>query len=126
MAELRGEAKQKYVADLFSRIAGRYDLMNDIMTAGLHRRWKQHTARVAASGLRGNSLDVATGTGDLAIALSRRSEIEHSVGVDLLPEMLTIGKAKARAKGLAHRTTLLLGDALALPFPDSTFICASP
>ena len=80
MAGLKGEAKQKYVADLFSRIAGRYDLMNDIMTAGLHRRWKQQAARVAASGLRGKSLDVATGTGDLAMALSRRPEIEHSRG----------------------------------------------
>ena len=125
MAGLKGEAKQKYVADLFSRIAGRYDLMNDLMTAGLHRRWKQQTARVAASGLRGKSLDVATGTGDLAMALSRRPEIEHSVGVDLLPEMIALGKAKVKAKGLAQRTTLILGDALALPFSDGTFACAT-
>ena len=125
MAELKGEAKRKYVADLFSRIAGRYDLMNDLMTAGLHRRWKQHTARLAASGLQGNSLDVATGTGDLAIALARRPEIAHSVGVDLLPEMLALGKAKARAKGLANNITLILGDALELPFPDGTFACAT-
>ena len=125
MAGLKGEAKQKYVADLFSRIAGRYDLMNDLMTAGLHRRWKQQTARVASSGLQGKSLDVATGTGDLAMALSRRPEIEHSVGVDLLPEMIALGKAKAEAKGLAQRTTLMLGDALSLPFPDGTFACAT-
>ena len=65
MAELEGEARQRYVAELFTRIAGRYDLMNDLMTVGQHRRWKEQTARITASGLRGRSLDIATGTGDL-------------------------------------------------------------
>ena len=65
MAGLKGPAKQKYVADLFARIARRYDLMNDLMTAGLHRRWKGRTARLTAEGLEGIALDVATGTGDL-------------------------------------------------------------
>ena len=125
MADLEGEARQRYVADLFTRIAARYDLMNDLMTAGQHRRWKEQTARITASGLRGRSLDVATGTGDLALALSRRPEIEHSVGVDLLPRMIALGAAKAEAKGLANRTTLLVGDALQLPFPDGSFACAT-
>ena len=125
MADLKGEAKQKHVADLFARIAGRYDLMNDLMTAGLHRRWKQQTARLTARGVQGYSLDIATGTGDLALALSRRPEIEHSVGVDLLPEMIALGKAKAGSRGLTDRTTLLLGDALRLPFPDGAFACAT-
>lgn len=125
MAQLKGEAKQQYVADLFSRIAGRYDFMNDLMTAGMHRRWKKQTARLAASGLQGTSLDIATGTGDLALALARRPEIDHSVGVDLLPEMLALGRVKARASGLAGKTTLLLGDALKLPFPDGSFACAT-
>ena len=125
MAELKGAAKQQYVAELFSRIAGRYDLMNDLMTAGLHRRWKRQTARLAAKGLNGKALDIATGTGDLALALSRCPGIDHAVGVDLLPEMVVRGRNKARAKGLASGTTLLLGDALRLPFPGGSFACAT-
>ena len=125
MAELTGQAKQRYVADLFARIAGRYDLMNDLMTGGLHRRWKRETARLATRGLEGRALDIATGTGDLALALSRRPEVAYAVGVDLLPEMVALGRAKARAKGLAVNTTLMLADALRLPFPDGAFACAT-
>ncbi len=125
MAQLTGEAKQRYVADLFTRIAGRYDFMNDLMTAGLHRRWKQQTAGLTSKGLSGMSLDIATGTADLALALARRPEIEHSVGLDLLPNMLALGRAKAQALGLADKTTLILGDALELPFPDGSFACAT-
>lgn len=125
MAELRGEAKQHYVADLFARIAPRYDLMNTLITGGMHRRWRQKTAQATAQGLQGKALDIATGTGDLALALARRPEIDHSVGIDLLPEMLVLAQAKARTRGLASRTTLLIGDALALPFPDHTFACAT-
>ena len=125
MAELKGAEKQKYVADLFTRIADRYDLMNDLMTAGQHRRWKEQTAQITAKGLHGKSLDVATGTGDLALALSRRPAIEHSVGIDLLPNMVALGAAKAEAKGLNDRTTLLVGDALQLPFQSGSFACAT-
>ncbi len=125
MAQLEGEAKQEYVAGLFARIARRYDLMNDLMTFGQHRRWKQHTARLTAKGLQGKSLDIATGTGDLALALSRQPGIEHSIGLDLLPEMISLGFAKIRTQGLSARTTMMLGDALHLPFPDGSFACAT-
>ena len=125
MAQLEGDAKQKYVAVLFARIASRYDLMNDLMTLGQHRRWKQHTARLTAQGLRGISLDIATGTGDLARALSRQPGIEHSIGLDLLPEMISLGRAKLRSRDLAAKTTMMLGDALRLPFPDESFACAT-
>ncbi len=125
MAELKGEAKQTYVSDMFARIAGRYDLMNDLMTGGMHRRWKRKTAQLTAVGLRGPALDVATGTGDLALALARRPEVDHAVGVDLLREMITLARSKARTSGLSSKTTLLVGDALALPFADGYFACAT-
>lgn len=125
MAELWGEAKQHYVADMFARIAGRYDLMNTLMTGGMHRRWREKTARVTAQGLEGKALDVATGTGDLAFALIRRPGIDHAVGVDFVPEMIVLAQAKARTRGLAGETSLIVGDALALPFPDASFACAT-
>ena len=125
MAELTGEAKQRYVADLFASIAGRYDLMNNLMTGGRHLSWKRKTAQLAAHGLTGRALDVATGTGDLALALAQCPQIEQAVGVDILPQMVALAQEKARAKGRAAKTVLLLGDAMELPFPDSSFACAT-
>ena len=125
MAQLEGAAKQRYVAALFARIANRYDLMNDLMTGGQHRRWKRRTAKLTAAGLQGKALDIATGTGDLALALARRPEIQHAVGVDLLPGMIALSRAKAQASGLAGTTSLLLGDAVDLPFPNGAFACAT-
>lgn len=125
MAELKGQAKQRYVAEMFARIAGRYDLLNTLMTGGLHLRWKHRTARLTAKGLTGTALDVATGTGDLALSLARCPGIEHAIGVDFLPEMIALAEAKAKAKGLAGQATFMVGDAHALPFPDGSFVCAT-
>ena len=125
MANLSGEAKQTYVADLFARIAGRYDLMNSLMTGGMHHRWKRLTARTTAAGLAGPALDIATGTGDLAFALARQPGITTAVGVDLLPEMLTLARAKREKIAHARNSVFLQGDALRLPFPDEIFACAT-
>jgi demethylmenaquinone methyltransferase/2-methoxy-6-polyprenyl-1,4-benzoquinol methylase len=125
MAQLKGEAKQQYVAGLFVRISRRYDLMNTLMTAGMHHHWKRRTAQLAAQGLQGKALDIATGTGDLALALERRPEIVQSVGVDLLPEMLNLAQEKARARHNGNRPSFIVGDALGLPFADNAFACAT-
>lgn len=125
MANLSGDAKQSYVADLFARIAGRYDLMNSLMTGGMHHRWKRATARFTSDGLTGSSLDIATGTGDLAYALSRLPGIESSVGIDFLPEMIVQAQGKKKRKTESKGVSFLVGDALALPFPDGTFACAT-
>ena len=126
MAHLRGNDKRQYVAEMFARISPRYDLMNSLMTGGLHHRWKRETARFTAAGLHGAALDVATGTGDLAFALARCPGIDRAVGVDLLSEMLTIAAGKpAAANGGASPTAFAKGDALRLPFADHTFVCAT-
>ena len=119
MAHLRGDDKRRYVAELFARISPRYDLMNSLMTGGLHHRWKRDTARLASAGQVGPALDVATGTGDLAFALARCPGIAAVVGVDLLPEMLRLAAAKLPAAGDRQRRSapvhFVVGDALRLP-----------
>ena len=125
MAELKGAEKQRYVASLFSRIAGRYDLMNDLMTLGMHRRWKRQTAALAVSGLNGPAIDVCSGTGDLALELALRPEVDHAVGLDLLRSMVTRAGAKVLDRGLSGSVTLMTGDALSLPFADGSFVCAT-
>lgn len=130
MAELRGDEKRVYVADLFARIAGRYDLMNTLMTGGMHHRWKRRTAAATSDGLAGPALDIATGTGDLAFALAKRPGVSMSIGVDLLPEMISLANGKRdrgrrESPGKRSRVGFLLGDALALPFPDNSFACAT-
>lgn len=126
MAHLSGDEKRRYVAEMFARISPRYDLMNWLMTGGLHHRWKRATARLTAGTAAGSALDVATGTGDLAFALADCANITEVVGVDLLTEMLTIG-SRRRASGSGSRKTVqfIQGDALRLPFPNDTFIGAT-
>ena len=123
MVEMQDEAKRRYVADMFSRIAPRYDLMNTMMTGGMHHRWRSVTVKVATRGLEGAALDMATGTGDLSFALARARGISRVVGLDLLPEMVSRARAKAHLRGLGDGVQFMVGDALSLPFPDNTFAC---
>lgn len=125
VVELKGEAKVRYVAEMFRRIAARYDRLNAIMTLGMHRRWRRLAARLAAAGLEGDALDIATGTGDLALALLQQPRVHQAVGLDLVAEMLHLAHAKAMRQGMGTRLTLVQGDALRLPFVDGRFACAT-
>ena len=122
---LHAAEQRRYIADLFARIAPRYDVMNTLMTGGLHRRWRGAAARIATLGLEGIALDVATGTGDLALVLARRPGNTGAVGLDLLPQMVVRARAKSRKKGLNRAVGFLVGDSLSLPFPDGEFACAT-
>ena len=122
MVELRGAEKRRYVADLFTRISRRYDLMNTLMTFGMDRRWRRAAAKVATEGLEGPALDVASGTGGLALELGRIRDSTRVVGLDLLEPMVSLAAKKA---GHSTRVTFVVGDALSLPFPDDTFSCVT-
>jgi demethylmenaquinone methyltransferase/2-methoxy-6-polyprenyl-1,4-benzoquinol methylase len=110
--------KRAYVREMFARIAPRYDLLNRLMTFGMDQRWRVRAARLA---VRENpapfALDLATGTGDFAIAIQSVAPRARVIGLDLVYEML----AHAQAKNDARAIPLLTGDALALPFPAHTF-----
>lgn len=111
--------KATYVSRMFARIAPRYDLMNRLMTGGRDQAWRRRVARLAALPPGGRVLDVATGTGDIALALARRYPGARVVGADFSFEMMQTGRPKLA--GLDGRVTLAAGDALRLPFPDDSF-----
>jgi demethylmenaquinone methyltransferase/2-methoxy-6-polyprenyl-1,4-benzoquinol methylase len=115
-----GTLQDAQVRAMFDRIAGVYDLMNSVMTAGLHHRWRQRAADLAELAPGGRALDVATGTGDLAIELaSRVGPSGEVVGSDFSDGMLERARRKAPQLRWEH------ADALALQYPDDGFDAAT-
>ncbi|MDQ3587572.1 MAG: ubiquinone/menaquinone biosynthesis methyltransferase [Actinomycetota bacterium] len=112
-----GTLPESQVRAMFDRVARVYDRMNSVMTAGLDRRWRERAATLARVGPGSRALDVATGTGDLALELERRGATV--TGLDFSEEMLRI----ARQKGPG--TTWRAGNALELPFGDDQFDAAT-
>jgi demethylmenaquinone methyltransferase / 2-methoxy-6-polyprenyl-1,4-benzoquinol methylase len=110
---------------MFDRIAGLYDRMNSVMTAGLHHAWRRRAADLAELSPGSRAIDVATGTGDLALELADRvAPAGEVVGVDFAEKMLELARAKAAAHG-ATRVRFQSGNALALDFPDAAFDAAT-
>jgi demethylmenaquinone methyltransferase / 2-methoxy-6-polyprenyl-1,4-benzoquinol methylase len=119
-ARAPGTLDEPQVRAMFDRIASFYDVMNSVMTAGLHHRWRARAADLAAVGSGARALDVATGTGDLAIELARRVGPEGEVvGSDFSEEMLALARRKAPALRFEW------GNALELPYPDDGFDAAT-
>ena len=105
---------------MFDRIAGVYDLMNGVMTAGLHHRWRSRAADLAGAGAGDRVLDVATGTGDLAVELARRvGPTGEVVGMDFSEGMLELARRKAPQLRFEQ------GDAQALAYADDEFDAAT-
>ena len=116
--------KAERVRAVFSSVAGKYDLMNDLMSLGVHRLWKQFA--LSLTGLRPGqrALDVAGGTGDLAIGLARQVGKSGLVVLsDVNREMLDAGRDRLLDAGFAGNVHCLLADAERLPFADGSFDC---
>ncbi len=125
MALAAEREKARYVREMFTRIARRYDLMNSLMTFGRHQAWRRAAARMAEPQPGGLALDVAIGTGDLARALLAETSVRRVIGVDFSDGMLKVGREKLRRLDSGRRVSLVIGDALRLPFPDKTFACVA-
>jgi demethylmenaquinone methyltransferase/2-methoxy-6-polyprenyl-1,4-benzoquinol methylase len=125
LSELKGADKAHYVGRMFARIVPRYDLMNKVMTGGMDRRWRKETARLAAPPTGGWALDIAAGTGDLALSLAAGPAKPDVVALDFCVEMLGVARQKAMKRGVGTEVGFVCGDALQLPFDDDTFHCAT-
>jgi demethylmenaquinone methyltransferase/2-methoxy-6-polyprenyl-1,4-benzoquinol methylase len=110
---------------MFDGIAHRYDLLNRLLSLGLDRRWRRRTVRELALGPDARVLDVATGTGDLALDLAESGSGVAVVGLDPAPRMLELARHKAEAEGLALRVRFVVGSAESLPFADGEFDAAT-
>ena len=116
--------KAEAVRAMFTRIAGRYDLMNSLMTGGRHHAWRRVATAAVAQAPPGPALDLATGTGDFAFALREAYPRRFVVGADFSEAMLRHADVKRKARGEGG-VALLAADALALPFADRTFACVT-
>jgi demethylmenaquinone methyltransferase/2-methoxy-6-polyprenyl-1,4-benzoquinol methylase len=101
---------------MFDRIAARYDAMNRVLSLGMDRGWRRRTVRALQLGERPRVLDLATGTGDLAIDIARMHPGAEVIGLDPSLQMLAIARAKLVRRGLAGRVSLVRGDAQHLPY----------
>ena len=110
---------------MFDRIAPRYDFVNRVLSLGLDVRWRRRVVRALALGERPRVLDLATGTGDLAIAIARACPGATVVGVDPSEGMLAIGRTKLARRGLDARVTLEVGDAQHLSYASCAFDAAT-
>lgn len=124
--QVRWDEKVRRVGAVFDSVAGKYDVMNDVMSLGIHRLWKRYALEL--SGVRKGSrvLDLAGGTGDLAARLARMAGPEGEVVLaDINAAMLEVGRARLLDQGIAGNVRFVQANAECLPFPDNHFDCVT-
>jgi demethylmenaquinone methyltransferase/2-methoxy-6-polyprenyl-1,4-benzoquinol methylase len=115
------ESKKKQVEKMFDKIAFRYDFLNHFLSAGIDVGWRKKAIKKLRSLNPKSVLDVATGTGDMAILASKLLSAEKIIGIDISEGMLDIGKKKIEKLGLQQRIELLKGDSETIIFDDNSF-----
>ncbi|MEO0748074.1 MAG: bifunctional demethylmenaquinone methyltransferase/2-methoxy-6-polyprenyl-1,4-benzoquinol methylase UbiE [Pseudomonadota bacterium] len=115
------DQKAGRVRGVFGSVASKYDIMNDVMSVGIHRLWKDAMMDWLAPRPGQRLLDVAGGTGDIAFRFLKRAGEGHATVLDLTEEMLIEGRQRAEAEDMGESLSWLVGDAMALPFKNNTF-----
>jgi demethylmenaquinone methyltransferase/2-methoxy-6-polyprenyl-1,4-benzoquinol methylase len=113
-------SKKAQVAEMFNNIAGRYDFLNHFLSLGIDKGWRRKAIAEVAKARPANILDVATGTGDMAIAAAALHP-DKITGVDIADQMLEVGRKKIDARGLGGMITLQTGDSESMPFETGSF-----
>jgi len=121
--DIRAERKRR-IQEMFQAIAGRYDLLNHLLSAGVDVYWRRRALALVRHPRPDRVLDLATGTADFALA-ALRLRPRRIVGIDVASNMIHLGAAKLSRRGMAGKILLLGGDAEALPFPDGSFDVAT-
>ena len=121
MREVREDEKAGLVHGVFTNVASKYDVMNDVMSVGIHRLWKDAMMDWLAPRDGQRLLDVAGGTGDIAFRFLKRAPGASAVVLDMTESMLIEGRKRAEAEALAEKLHWITGDAMALPFEDNSF-----
>jgi demethylmenaquinone methyltransferase/2-methoxy-6-polyprenyl-1,4-benzoquinol methylase len=116
----KSNAKTEQVAEMFDNISSKYDFLNHFFSLGIDKVWRRKVRNIVKNIPHNSILDVATGTGDLAVALSKLKDAQI-IGVDISNKMLEVGKVKVKKKNLSDRIELKYGDSLNLPFDNEKF-----
>ena len=112
--------KKEQVTEMFDKVSSNYDFLNRVLTFGIDISWRKHVVELVKAGNAKKVMDIATGTGDLAILLAK-SDIDDVTGLDISPGMLDIGKQKVTEEGLDSKIDMIIGDSEQLPFEEGTF-----
>ena len=118
---VREDEKAGRVRGVFSSVASKYDIMNDVMSGGIHRIWKDAMMDWLAPRSGQKLLDVAGGTGDISFRFLKRAGSGHATVLDLTEPMLVEGRKRAEAARMSQSLDWVVGDAMALPFEDNSF-----
>ena len=118
---VREDEKAGRVQGVFSSVASKYDIMNDVMSVGIHRLWKDAMMDWLAPRAGQRLLDVAGGTGDISFRFLARAGSGHATVLDLTEPMLVEGRKRAEAERRQNSLDWVVGDAMALPFDDNSF-----
>jgi len=112
--------KKEQVAQMFDTISGNYDGLNRVISFGIDVKWRKKVLKIVSNKQPKTVLDIATGTGDLAILMTNTSA-EEIIGLDISAGMLEVGKKKITEKKLDHKIQMVLGDSENIPYPDNYF-----